>query len=178
MFDWQFDILGLRIRTFMAGPLVKGHEDWEQMWEYVVFILWRHLPVPDCASWTLGSTLITVAATHWHKLNETKYKFVRHWASWVKYLKKNIIATMENMNNRPVDDTKVKYLKMKEQIITLNLVPMVSIGKEGTRSHGLLGNEVTRSRWERGWRWDPGNDVEVGVKQTGVCMLQRKNENG
>ena len=54
--------------------------------ESVRTILWRHIPVPDCASCTLGSTLITVAATHWHKLNETKYKFVRHWASWAKYL--------------------------------------------------------------------------------------------
>ena len=94
-----------------------------------------------------------MAATHWHRLNETKYKFVRHWASWAKYLKKNIIATTENVNNRPVDDRKDKYLRVKEQIIELNFVPMVFIGREvslRTRSHGLPGNEVTRPSWERG----------------------------
>ena len=54
------------------------------------------------------------------------------------------------MNNRPVDDRKDKYLKIKEQIIALNHTPL---GKRspwkrghlvslGTRTLCLAGNEV------------------------------------
>jgi len=83
---------------------------------------------------------------------------------------------MENINKRPVHDRKDKYLKTKEQLITLikttpdmvgswsNLVLMVPFGNEvspgkrsrmvcgvslGTRSHGLPANEVLRTRSQK-----------------------------
>ena len=45
-----------------------------------------------------------------------------------------------------------------------------------TRSLGLSGKGDTRSRSERGWKRDPGNEVAVGVEQTAVCPGLNANE--